>query len=192
MTAPPSRPARTADDRFGSPPSGVPADGLVVARAGRPHGVDGEVRLVPTSGEPERLAGLTRVWIPEADEPVAVARRIGSVRIHAGAALARIEGFESREEAARLAGKDIWASASELPPWGAGGFGLVDVVGAELFDGETKVGEVADVVTNAGQDLFEVEKDGRRVLVPAVRDWLVELDLDGGRIVMRLPPGLLD
>jgi 16S rRNA processing protein RimM len=170
----------------------VPADALIVATAGRPHGVAGEVRLVPTSGDPERLGGLTRVWIKDADEPAPVARRIESFRIHAGAALVRVEGFGTREDAARLTRKDIWALASELPPWGPDAFGLADVVGVQLWDGDRKVGEVVDVVTNAGRDFFEVESDGRRVLVPAVKDWLVEMDLPGGRIVMRLPAGMLD
>jgi len=181
------RPARAAET-----PPGLPEDALVVAVVGRAHGVGGELRLVPTSGDPERLLGLTRVWIPTDDEPQPRPRRVLGVRIHAGSALARLEGIGSREDAARLTRSDVWASASELPAWGPDGFGLVDVVGAELFDGETRVGRVVDVVSNAGRDHFEVDHDGRRGLVPAVRDWLVQMDLPGKRIVMRLPEGLVD
>lgn len=176
-----------------SPAEPLPDDALQVAVAGRPHGVSGEIRLVPTSGVPDRLRALTLVWLRRGDDDPTVARRVVGLRLHGGAALTRLEGIEDRTAASRLTGSEVWASAAELPAWGPGTFAAGDVIGAMLHDEDREVGRVVELVENAGRDYLEVETDdGRRILVPAVKDWLVEANLPAGRIVMRLPEGLVD
>jgi 16S rRNA processing protein RimM len=184
----------------------VPAGAVSVAKVGRPHGVRGEIRLHPESGRPERLDGVTRVWLVASSGEVSE-REVASMRVHGDAALVTLEGIDDRDVAAQWTNADAWALASELPAWAEDEFGAGDVIGAQLYRategaatssvgssdaGETLVGEVTAVVTNAGRDYFEVAHQGRTVLVPAVKDWLVEMDSGGKRIVMRLPEGLLD
>lgn len=182
----------------GSPPGGfrgLPADALVVAKAGRPHGVRGEIRLMPESGDPERLLGLTRAWIVAPGDGSTGAPRelvIASSRPHQGVTLVRFEGIASPEAAAALTHGDVWASLAELPERGGDAFGVDEVVGATLYDGDAPVGQVVGVSSGGGRDFFEVEISGRRELIPAVKDWLVEFDRHGRRIVMRLPQGLLE
>ena len=69
-----------------------------------------------------------------------------------------------------------------------------DVIFGQCYpNGEAPaIGRIAALVTNAGRDLFEVEVGERLVLVPAVLAWLIEADIPGRRISMRLPEGLLD
>ncbi|MEM7246118.1 MAG: hypothetical protein AAF533_12295 [Acidobacteriota bacterium] len=86
----------------------------------------------------------------------------------------------------------MWARPEELPEWGEDEFGLTEITGMTLLDGDEVVGPVTGLAESAGRDLFEVDHQGRTVLVPAVKDWLVEFDRDGRRIVMNLPAGLLD
>lgn len=165
-----------------------------MATVGRPHGLRGEVRLFPVSERPERLARLTRLWLapPEGESGEARVFRIRTIREHGRVALVTVEGLVSREDAAAFSRWRVMASPEELPAWGPNEFALSSVLGAELFDRETSVGKVLSLQENAGRDYFEVNHDGRRVLVPAVKDWLLELDLENGRIVMALPEGLLD
>ena len=87
---------------------------------------------------------------------------------------------------------EAWALKSELPAWTGDEFGADEVIGCELHDESGRVGVITAVATNAGLHYFEVDHAGRSVLVPAVKDWLIERDIAGRRIVMRLPAGLLD
>ena len=170
---------------------GIPNGTLQVATVGRPHGVKGEMRLVPESGRRERLLGLTRIWLRSAGGQV-TGHAVVSLRSHLGAALARIDGIEDRDAAAALTHAEVWALESELPAREPDEFGVDEVVGWEVFDETKRVGEVTGVATNAGRDYFEVNHDGTSVLVPAVKDWLIERDPERRRIVMRLPAGLVD
>lgn len=170
-------------------PQGLPEDAILVAKAGRTHGVHGEIRLIPESGDPSRLLGLSRVWLLVAGEP-ARELRVEGARPHQGVALMLFEGIDTPEDASRLTNGEAWASFAELPPRDGDEFAVDEVVGAQLFDGERLVGEIAGVSSGAGRDFFEVEIAGQRELIPAVKDWLVEFDRPGRRIVMRLPIGL--
>lgn len=171
---------------------GLPEQALQVATVGRPHGVRGELKLIPESGQPQRLAGVTVFWLRSRDGERVERFDVGSSRVHSGALLAQFPGIEDRDVAAGWTNAEAWALKAELPAWKDHEFGVDEVVGCELFDEDRRVGVVTGVVTNAGLDCFEVDHAGRSVLVPAVKDWLIERGIAERRIVMRLPAGLLD
>jgi 16S rRNA processing protein RimM len=171
-------------------PSGLPEDAVLVAKAGRAHGVRGEIRLIPESGDPGRILGLTKAWIVLPGEPARMLR-IAARRAHQGVALVRFDGIGSPEDVARLTHGEVWALASELPERAGDEFSVDEVIGMRLFDGDVPVGDIAAVSSGGGRDFFEVDVAGKRELIPAVKDWLVEFDRPGRRIVMRLPAGLL-
>lgn len=173
-----------SDDR--EPPEGT----LLVAVAGRAHGVRGELRLNPESGDPSRLLDITRAWLVREGQP-AREMTVASARLHGDVALVRFDGVDSPEAASLLTRSQVWALRDELPARGADEFGVGDVLGAKLFDGDRLVGEIVGVSSGGERDFLEVEVGGERVLVPTVKDWLIEMDLPGRRIVMRLPPGLV-
>ena len=59
--------------------------------------------------------------------------------------------------------------------------------------GGDEVGEVTALQSGAAQDLLVVRlTDGRKALVPFVTAIVPEVDVDGGRVVLDPPPGLLD
>jgi 16S rRNA processing protein RimM len=148
------------------------------------------MRLVPESGDPHRLLALRRAWLVDGAGCRAV--RLLSVRAHQGFALAIVEGVSDRDVAAALTHAQVWASERDLPAWETDQFGVKDVIGHELWNGDRPVGKVVGVSSGAGRDFFEVSHEGRTVMVPAVKDWLMERDVAGKRIVMRLPDGLLE
>jgi len=113
-------------------------------------------------------------------------------RPHQGVALVRFDGISSPEDASRLTHGEIWARRGELPVRKGDEFSVDEVLGATLYDGDVLLGEIAGVSSGGGRDFFEVEIAGTRELIPAVKDWLVEFDRPGRRIVMRLPSGLLE
>ncbi len=172
-------------------PRGVPPDAVIVARAGRAHGVHGEMRFTPESEDVGRLLGLTRVWLASRDGE-AREFEVESARPHQGVALVHLRGVDDPESAARLALSVVWASPEDLPALEGDAFGIRDVLGATIFDGDAVVGPVVGLSSGGGRDFFEVEVGGQRVLIPAIKDWLVDFDRPGRRIVMRLPAGLLD
>ncbi|URM89460.1 ribosome maturation factor RimM [Streptomyces sp. MRC013] len=166
---------------------------LVVARIGRAHGIKGEVTVEVRTDEPElRLApGAVLATDPASAGPLT----IESGRVHSGRLLLRFAGVRDRDAAETLRNVLLIAEVDpdERPeePDEYYDHQLVDL-DVVLADG-TEVGRISEVSHLPYQDLFVVERpDGGEVLIPFVEEIVTEVDLDGQRVVVAPPPGLID
>ncbi len=166
---------------------------LVVGRVGRAHGLRGEVLVDVRTDSPElRLApGAVLATDPGAAGPLTVA----AGRVHSGRLLLHFSGVADRTAAEALRGVLLLAEVDpdvlpeEDDEWFDHQLVGLDAVRA---DGEV-VGEVREVLHLPGHDVLAVSRpDGSEVLVPFVSEFVPEVDLAGGRLVITPPPGLLD
>jgi 16S rRNA processing protein RimM len=166
---------------------------VIVARIGRPHGIKGEVSVEVRTDDPEgRLAPGTVVRTdPEAAGPLTIL----TGRVHSGRLLLTFDGCVTRAGAERL--RNVLLVADVDPderPDDPDEFFDRHLVGlrVETSDGN-EVGSLAEVLHLPGQDVLVVRRgDDREVLVPFVAEFVPEVDIDGGRIVVDPPEGLLD
>jgi len=163
---------------------------VVVARIGKAHGLRGEVTVqVLTGAADERFVpGAIFVTDPEAAGPMV----LRSARDHNGVLLIGFEGTDDRSGAEALRGIKLLADPLEddgdEETWyerDLVGLKAVTVAGEE-------VGEVIALRPGAAQDLLVVRlTDGREALVPFVTAIVPEVDIEGGRVVLDPPAGLL-
>jgi len=182
-------------------PADPAPDLLLVGVCGPPHGVKGEVKVIPETDDPARLLGLERVWVGASAEG-AVPFEVSSARMQQGkrgmTALFHFAGIAHREAAEALRRRGVYAAAEDLPPLEEGEAFLHDLPGlavlVEAEDGSTEaVGTVAEVIEGVAQDLLVVRRDGRPdALVPDVPEIVVAVDFDAGTLTLRPPEGLLD
>lgn len=97
-----------------------------------------------------------------------------------------------REEASQYRGALLSAITDPVAP-GEGEFLLEQVIGlnAVTTDGED-IGSVAEILETAGHDVYVVRKDDREYLIPAVKEFIQEIQLDSRRIIIKKMKGLLD
>jgi 16S rRNA processing protein RimM len=166
---------------------------VVVGRIGRAHGLGGDVAVEVRTDEPERRLGEGAVLVtdPEAHGPLTVTNG----RVHSGRWLMRFAEVPDRTAAEALRGTLLLVDVdpAELPEdddeWYD--FQLVGLQ-AVRADG-TPLGEVTEVLHLPAQELLAVRSpDGREVLVPFVSAIVTEIDVEGGRVVVDPPPGLID
>ena len=166
---------------------------LVVGRVGRAHGVRGEVLVDVRTDDPEGRLGPGSVLgtDPAGTGPLTVE----SGHVHSGRLLLAFEGVADRTAAQRLCGTwllvdvpddEVPEDPDEFYDHQLVGLPVVTVAG-------DPVGEVAEMLHLPGQDVFAVRRPGGdEVLVPFVAQIVPEVDLDGRRIVVEPPDGLLD
>jgi 16S rRNA processing protein RimM len=166
---------------------------VIVGRIGRPHGIKGEVSIEVRTDDPDgRLAPGT---VLRTDPAAAGPLTITAGRVHSGRLLLTFDGCTSRSGAERL--RNVLLVADVDPderPEDPEEFFDRHLVGlrVETLDG-AEVGELTEVLHLPGQDVLVVRRrDDREALVPFVTEFVPEVDLDGGRIVIDPPAGLLD
>ena len=177
---------------------------IVVGRAGRPHGIRGEVVIGVRTDEPDlRFAvGATLDARSTSDdagpENGAGGERltVASMRWHSGQLLVAFAGITDRTAAADLTGSWLSVDSSQLPDTGdPDEFRDYELIGLSV---RTCAGDPVGVVTDVlhyGQDLLVVrrqDESGGEALVPFVKAIVPQVDVAAGVLVIDPPPGLLD
>lgn len=174
---------------------------LLVGRTGRPHGIRGDLKVVPETDDPNRFASLQRVFLGASPE-TAVERAVGTVRFQypkgRTVVLLSLGGVETPEAAGSLRGLNVYAHEDDLPALADGEAFLHNLAGLAVWrlddEGEPveSLGVVRDLYDGA-QLLFAVAREGRPdVLLPDVEEFVVAVDLPGRRLLVRPPDGLFD
>ncbi|MGE5334832.1 MAG: ribosome maturation factor RimM [Nitrososphaerota archaeon] len=154
-------------------------------------GVRGEMKVVPLTDFPERFAQTPSLYLGDAHARYTVQ----SARPHQRIILLKLEGVDDVAAAERLRGTTLWIPEAERMPLAEDQFYLSDVVGLRVVhvNGQP-LGEVVDVITGSGNDLFVIRaaSNGREVLLPAVRAFIREIDIPAGVLRVDPIPGLFD
>jgi 16S rRNA processing protein RimM len=166
---------------------GARPEKLLAGQIGKPHGVRGEVYLVPISDDPRRFAPGSRLFHENGRELV-----VSSARRHRDRYLIAFHGIESRDDAEGLRGA-LYVDAADLRELEEGEFWTRDIIGLEVFGARgERVGTVTDVRPGSAQDLLVVETDRGQRLVPMVAEIVTGVDVEGGQVTIDPPAGLLD
>ncbi len=165
---------------------------LVVGRIGHAHGVKGEVSVEVRTDDPDRrfVAGSVLNTDPAERGPLTVV----TTRPHHGRLLVAFDDVGDRNAAEALRGTLLVVDSATAGETDDGEWWDHDLVGLAAMTTEGRVlGTVADVVHVPGAPLLSiVSEDAREVLVPFVAEFVPEVDVAHGRLVVAPPPGLLE
>lgn len=168
-----------------------------VGRIFRPHGVRGELKVDPETEDPARFESMEVLYIglrntETQSHPVEAIRYQETKR--GTTVILKLEGVDTREEAEAFKKKLVFATEDDLPPLEEGEFFVHDLIGlAVVTEAGEPVGTVANVLQMPAHDVYVVRREGKpEAMIPAVADFIIDIDLDGERIVVRPIEGLLD
>ncbi|WP_084040408.1 ribosome maturation factor RimM [Demequina sp. NBRC 110053] len=162
---------------------------LTVARIGRAHGLKGEVTVEVRTDIPEDrlLPGEEYETEPASAGPLTIA----GVRTQAGRWYLRFDQIASREAAEAARGVELVIDGDESDEEDA--WYVHELVGlAAVRSSGEAIGEVIDLLSMPAQDILVVkEPNGHRAMIPFVEDFVVEVDVEAGTVVVEPPYGLL-
>jgi 16S rRNA processing protein RimM len=122
----------------------------------------------------------------------AVAHRVEDVRVDDRRVLVKLASVDDRTTAETLRGMMIFVPESEAAPPPEGSYYIHDLIGCEVRTtaGET-VGTLTDIVGTPAQDLWAVTSGEMVHHIPAVKRFIVSVDVGKKVIVVDLPDGLI-
>lgn len=172
----------------------VPSGYLAVGHIIGVHGLHGELKIELYTDFPERFApGVTLFMGPDLEEV-----EIRQVRPHKGHLLIMLDGINDRTTAEGL--RSLWlfvdeADAAELEE---GAYWIHDIIGLKVeTDTDTVLGKVVDVLATGANDVYIVRpaegiNRGQEILLPAIADVILAVDLAAGILRVHIPEGLID
>ena len=165
-------------------PAREPRPGFVaVGRVLGPFGVKGELKVQPLTDNPRRFAAKSRVWAGEQLVTIAESREAG------GYVYVRLKGFADRTSAERFRHALLQVPEESLPPLPEGEYYRFQLIGLRVFDREGEpLGTLDQVLETGANDVYRVRRpDGTDLLLPALDDVIVSVDLVEKRMVVDPP-----
>ena len=169
-----------------------------LARIRRPQGRKGEVFAEILTDFPEKFAERKRLWLIAAEaSPAARAVELSAHWPHKGGVVLHFAGVDSISAAESLVGLIVAIPRAERASLGEDEAYIGDLIGCMLIDvagaQPAPVGEIEDVDRTAGPVmLLVVHGAAGEVLIPFAKSYLRRIDLEGRRVEMALPDGLID
>ena len=154
------------------------------------HGVRGELRVEPWCDSARFLTGFSAFYWDGGREKV----RVVSSRPHKNLLLLKLEGVDTVEAGDALRGRVLYLAREDakLPE---GRYFVQDLMGLSAVDADTGrvYGKVTDVFQTGSNDVYQVtDEAGHDYLVPAIREVIVRVDVDGGVLELRPMRGIFD
>lgn len=166
---------------------------LTVGQILRPHGVRGELRVKIITDYPEQLERHAHFYLARPVSPEKLDRySVEKCRFHKKSLLLKLTGLDDRDSADEMRGMLVQIPIEEAVPLEEGEyyhFQLIDVR-VETEGGEL-LGQVIEVIDTGANDVYVVRGPRGELLLPALDDVILDLDLDVKLMVVRPLPGML-
>ena len=148
------------------------------------HGTRGEVKILPWADSPEFLLGFEQLYID--GEPY----RVAHARVHGTCVLCQFSGIDDINAAMALRNKVVSIDRAEasLPD---GAVFVADLIGLRVLRGGREIGKIAEVLQPPANDVYVVRGEGgREYMIPAVREFVEEVNVPAGFVRVRLIEGM--
>ena len=147
------------------------------------HSVYGEVKVQPWSDEDDFLCDFDVVYIDE--KPYEVER----ARLHKNCVLLKLRGINNINEAAKYRNKCVCVDRDEVE-LDEGTYFIADLEGLTVIDQNgAELGKLVEVLTLPASDVYVIRGD-REYMIPAVPEFIVDVDLENGIMKVSTIPGM--
>jgi 16S rRNA processing protein RimM len=151
--------------------------------------VRGEVRVELLTDYPERLSLHSTLYLGPDFQP----HRQESIRFHQEIALIKLEGCKGRDQAEALRGQTIYIPREEAAPLEGDEYFHFQLVGLVVVTDEGEaLGKVIEILETGANDVYIIRGTRGEILLPAISEVVLDIDLESQRMTVNIPLGLLD
>lgn len=156
------------------------------------HGLRGEVKVFPTTDDVKRFKKLKEVILDTNREKITL--EIEGVKFYKNLAILKFKGFDDINEIERFKGKKLFVTRENAVKLGRNEYFIADLIDMEVYDEEDRrLGILTNVIETGANDVYEVTlEDGRDLLLPAIRQCILDVDMENRKMKVHIMEGLLD
>ena len=156
------------------------------------HGVHGEVKVFPTTDDPQRFKKLKQVILDNGKEQREL--EITSVKFFKNLVILKFKGLDNMNDVEKYKKADLLVTRENAVPLKEGEYFIADLIGLKATSDEGEdLGVLTDVIQTGANDVYVFSKEGMQdLLVPKIPDCIKEVSIEEGTIFVHLLPGLRD
>ena len=156
------------------------------------HGVRGEVKVYPTTDDPRRFRRLKEVVLDTGKEKMNL--EIEGVKFFKQFVIMKFKGLDNINDIEKYRQKSLYVTRKNAVRLQRDEYFIADLIGLKVQDEDGKeLGTVKDVIETGANDVYEVEMaDGKSLLLPAIKQCILNVDVENGTMQVHVLEGLLD
>ena len=156
------------------------------------HGVRGEVKVYPTTDDPRRFRRLKEVVLDTGKEKMNL--EIEGVKFFKQFVILKFKGLDNINDIEKYRQKSLYVTRKNAVRLQRDEYFIADLIGLKVQDEDGKeLGTVKDVIETGANDVYEVEMaDGKSLLLPAIKQCILNVDVENGTMQVHVLDGLLD
>lgn len=156
------------------------------------HGVRGEVKVFPTTDDPARFKKLKKVILDTNNGHMEL--EIQGVKFFKNQVILKFKGYDNINDIEKYKGMDLLVSREDAVPLGEDENFIVDLIDMTVVTDTGEVlGILTDVMQTGANDVYVVETPQKKeILLPAIRDCILDVNVEEKRMLVHVLEGLLD
>ena len=156
------------------------------------HGVRGEVKVYPTTDDPRRFRRLKEVVLDTGKEKMNL--EIEGVKFFKQFVILKFKGLDNINDIEKYRQKSLYVTRKNAVRLQRDEYFIADLIGLKVQDEDGKeLGTVKDVIETGANDVYEVEMaDGKSLLLTAIKQCILNVDVENGTMQVHVLEGLLD
>lgn len=167
-------------------------DKIRVGQIVNTQGLRGEVRIYPLTDRKERFEELDCLYL---EDETNMELEIEKVRYKNKLVILKFKDLDSINDVEKLKNKYIAIDKEKIKELPEDTYYIFDLVGLEVIEEDnTYIGKLIDVIQNPTQDLYVVQHEDskKKIFIPAVKEFIKEIDIDKNIIKVKLIEGMME
>ncbi len=157
------------------------------------HGIKGEVKVFPLTDDINRFKGMKNLILDTGKEQLTL--EVTAVRPQKNLVILKFKGIDDINQVERYKGCGLYVTKENRVACEEDEYFIADLIGLSVVDIEnpdSPLGVLKDVITTAANDVYVVElSSGKEALIPAIKECIINIDLESARMAVKLLPGLI-
>ncbi len=156
------------------------------------HGIKGEVKVFPTTDDANRFKKLKQVYVDLGREKVEL--EVAGCRFFKNLVIVKFKGIDDINDIEKYKGKDLLVSRENAVPLEEGEYYIADLIDLKVINEDNEeIGVLYDVMQTGANDVYVINMtNGKELLLPAIDDCVLDINLEEGYIKIHILDGLLD
>lgn len=156
------------------------------------HGLAGEVKVFPTTDDPKRFKKLKQVLLDTGKDMLPL--EVEHVKFFKNMVILKFKGYDRIEDIMGFKGKNLYVTRENAVRLKKDEYFIADLIGMKVYtEDEAYLGELTEVITTGANDVYTVHmENGKDVLIPAIGQCILNVDVEHETMQVHLLEGLLE
>ena len=156
------------------------------------HGLAGEVKVFPTTDDPKRFKKLKQVLLDTGKDMLQLG--VEHVKFFKNMVILKFKGYDRIEDIMGFKGKNLYVTRENAVRLKKDEYFIADLIGMKVYtEDEAYLGELTEVITTGANDVYTVRmENGKDVLIPAIGQCILNVDVEHETMQVHLLEGLLE